>query len=214
MRREHHINRLIPENCIFYAPLTQGDLTDHISGINASYGNHPNGSVEWDSNVGAYHFYKNGAGQACCWDGLNLGFDLTADNKVIDNILVELDIYSSVDPTGNNYWNGESCWRRALVFGAYATGTHNTYFLPIPWEIYSGSFIKTNQWQHISSKKVGQIVTCWIDDIQISAVAEKVSSNAGGLTPSYVSSKISVGKNDNSSRYIDVYLKNLKIFKE
>ena len=41
------------ENCIFYAPLTQGDLTDHISGQSLIYNSN---KVTWDSTKGMYRF--------------------------------------------------------------------------------------------------------------------------------------------------------------
>lgn len=42
------------ENLVFWAPLTEGDLTDHISG--ASLVANQNASITWDSAEGAYKF--------------------------------------------------------------------------------------------------------------------------------------------------------------
>lgn len=198
---------------IFYAPLTNGDLTDHVSGVSATFGSDPNGSVTWDSNVGAYHFYKMGTGQSCYWDGLNLGLDLT-NNKVNDTITVEFDIYSTIDPTGNNNWNAESIWRRAVIMGAYTSTSQNTYFLPVSWTIYQDPLTQSDKWQHVTSICSNNTTTSSIDGVNANSItSESISRNVGTLTPSYVNNYISIGKNDNNSRFIDAYIKNIKITK-
>ena len=92
MRREQLTDSNTPtgDELIFDAPLTQGDLTDHISGSVATYGSNPNGSVVWDSTQNAYHFTKakNSYGQACMFSGLNLPIE-TSGNKVITPLRVE-----------------------------------------------------------------------------------------------------------------------------
>lgn len=60
MRREHTSSSIMPdvpfaEDLVFYAPLTEGDLTDHVSGETLIY---PSGSVNWDSTEQMYLFNK------------------------------------------------------------------------------------------------------------------------------------------------------------
>lgn len=62
MRREHTSSSITPnvpfaEDCIFYAPLTEGDLTDHISG--ASPITQSNTLFQWDSNMQMYYLESN-----------------------------------------------------------------------------------------------------------------------------------------------------------
>lgn len=85
MRREHRIitgGEIIQP--VFYAPLTQGDVTDHISGISIGTVSPNNGSYSWDSSLGAYHFIKNsGRGGAAAWKGLSMGlYDGSIRNKI------------------------------------------------------------------------------------------------------------------------------------
>lgn len=58
MKREHKdIVEVVPfrESLVFYAPLTEGDLTDHVSGQSLVY---PSGRVVFDSERGMYLFSK------------------------------------------------------------------------------------------------------------------------------------------------------------
>ena len=214
MRREHTISsESLPEGCVFYAPLSQGDLTDHISGVTASFGSTPNGEVTWDSTIGAYHFYKMGIGQSCYWNNLDLGLDFT-NNQLNDSIRIEYDIYSTIDPTGNDNWNAESTWRRAVVMGAYTSTSQNTYFLPVSWTIYQDPLTQSSKWQHITSICSNNTITTSVDGVSANSITSaSISRNVGTLTPSYVNNYISIGKNDNDSRFIDAYIKNIKITK-
>lgn len=61
MRRENNEKELpnVPfaENLVFYAPLTQGDLTDHISGVSPVQ--QSDTSISWDSSKGMYLLESN-----------------------------------------------------------------------------------------------------------------------------------------------------------
>lgn len=83
MRREYNVIDKEPlppfaENLVFWAPLTEGDLTDHISGKNLTQ---TNGTVTWDAAVGAYKFVGPNRRQLGIhiaeWSGLSLGLDVT-----------------------------------------------------------------------------------------------------------------------------------------
>ena len=75
MRREHAIiggGAPLPpfaENLVFWAPLTEGDLTDHISGETGTTS--AGASVQWDGNLGMYLLSVSttdpyGRGHDCC----------------------------------------------------------------------------------------------------------------------------------------------------
>ena len=62
MRRDEIIKGIdVPfaEYLVFYAPLTEGDLTDHISGTEASI--NPNATVQWDAASQMLHLYTANA---------------------------------------------------------------------------------------------------------------------------------------------------------
>lgn len=78
-KREHHtaqsyIEWLKSLGCVFYAPLTNGDLTDHISGQPLVV---TNGTVTWDSVENAYKFYGPNTLNTYIahWQNLNLNLD-------------------------------------------------------------------------------------------------------------------------------------------
>lgn len=83
MRREgltqqSYIDWLKSMGCVFYAPLTEFDSSDNISGQPMQQGN--NGTVTWDSNEGAWFFqdlYPNTYDVVASWQGLTLPFDTT-----------------------------------------------------------------------------------------------------------------------------------------
>lgn len=84
MRREHivksedYIEWLKSFGCVFYAPLTENDSSDNISGQPMTVGN--NGTVTWDSNENAWYFqdlYSGTNDVVASWQGLNLPFDLS-----------------------------------------------------------------------------------------------------------------------------------------
>ncbi len=63
------------ENLVFWAPLTEGDLTDHVSGASMSVNS---GTVTWDTSGG----YKcvgplRNNTYIAAWNELSLGFDIT-----------------------------------------------------------------------------------------------------------------------------------------
>ncbi|MCR4964872.1 MAG: LamG domain-containing protein [Bacteroidales bacterium] len=81
MSRRHNIltgEDLPPfsENLVFWAPLTQGDLTDHVSGVTLSV---PYGSVTWDAGSQGYKIYGPNSAKKYvgAWMNLSLGFDIT-----------------------------------------------------------------------------------------------------------------------------------------
>ena len=80
MSRRHYFQSGAPlpdvpfaKNLVFYAPLTEGDLTDHVSGVAATVAS--TATVQWDSAKGMYHIYTGVGGSSSylktiSWDNL------------------------------------------------------------------------------------------------------------------------------------------------
>ena len=69
MRRNHSIDNIpFAENLVFYAPLTEGDLTDHVSRTSMVDGNR--GTYIWDSEKKMYlfSFTNSSSGTVGYWD--------------------------------------------------------------------------------------------------------------------------------------------------
>lgn len=66
MRRSYQRNEsggeVIPDGCIFYAPLAYGDLQDHVSGVVGTIGN---GQFAWNDSMQAYMIKTTTGGQKC-----------------------------------------------------------------------------------------------------------------------------------------------------
>ena len=63
----------LPEGCIFYAPLTQGDFADHVSGATMVH-NANVGTVVWDSTYNMYKFTQTNGQRNCCIGHWNVDF--------------------------------------------------------------------------------------------------------------------------------------------
>lgn len=200
---------------IFDAPLSYGDLTDHISGNSAVYGSGINGTVNWDNSLKAYHFYKQASnGQACYWQDLNLNI-ATSSNKVTSSLCVEFDVFSYLDPLGNSTWNGENIWRRGVVLGAWTSTSQNTFWIPVDWKVYDtsapGCAAAAGVWQHIVAININQQNTTYVDNRVFTDASATIGSNAGSRNNSFISTYVSIGKLNNN--LIDAYFKNIKIYK-
>lgn len=97
MKREHiknggSIQPTIPfaENLVFYAPLTQGDLTDHISGSELQVKEYTGatGTISFDQDKQMYYFFHNYVKGYCFtkykWTGLSMG--LVPNNPSSSNL--------------------------------------------------------------------------------------------------------------------------------
>ncbi len=83
------------DDLIFYAPLTQGDTTDHISGqdIHVRHA----GTLTWDNTEGAYKFDGSAAEfySQFYWSNLSLGIDVTSANTVEYTMFAKVKIVSA-----------------------------------------------------------------------------------------------------------------------
>ncbi len=133
------------ENLVFWAPLTEGDLTDHISGVELKHTDES--YVKWDSLMNAYQFFKkrkpdyNGWDTSILFDAVNFpkglkkedtqGYTITAlcKRSYIQNYnyppYVVLGLYTNNDTwrpsiafTSNEQSSTKEQWgRRTLVYG-------------------------------------------------------------------------------------------------
>ena len=108
MRREHlSSTRVLPdipfaEDCIFYAPLTQGDLTDHISSNTLTVLSPA--TCTWDSSKNMYYFnaYNMGGWNTKFrWSGLDLG--IVSDPNNVSNLHYTVYWEGIFDKASSNY---------------------------------------------------------------------------------------------------------------
>lgn len=82
MRKEHlnTISEDIPfvENLIFHTPLTEGDLTDHVSGVSPTPGT---GGCTWDSAYDAYRIFTTAEYQHCLIYNIPDGIDFKSSEN-------------------------------------------------------------------------------------------------------------------------------------
>ena len=97
-RREHitsqsYIDWLKSLGCVFYAPLTEFETRDLISGSQMQQGN--NGTVTWDANEQAWFFqdlYANVYDVVASWQNLSLPFDIS---NIGFSLCYEINIYQN-----------------------------------------------------------------------------------------------------------------------
>lgn len=99
MIRQHHRLSDIPfsENLVFYAPLSEGDLTDHVSGN--TFHTVGNATVVFDSNIGMYLFKKSGQAYVIC-TGLELGLNESSSDFANLNCTLYFKCYFTTANTG------------------------------------------------------------------------------------------------------------------
>ena len=95
------------ESLVFWAPLTEGDLTDHISGsVGTTPSNNTNCSVTWDDNRGLYRINNRVSGFAgLWWQGLNMFPDAVNGSTLMRDIpkTIYLKVLVVTTPNGNGY---------------------------------------------------------------------------------------------------------------
>ena len=131
--REHnteqsYVDWLKSLGCVFYAPLTENESHDLISGSQMQQGN--NGTVTWDANAQAWFFqdlYANVYDVVASWQNLSLPFDIT---NIGFTLLYELNIYQNgVDSGYMGAMLPIVLGGRTLALNArYATSQLNTWY--------------------------------------------------------------------------------------
>lgn len=95
MRKEHlnTVSEDIPfvENLIFHTPLTEGDLTDHVSGVSPTPGT---GGCTWDSAYDAYRIFTTAEYQHCLIYNIPDGIDFKSSENYNFSIYTKIFINS------------------------------------------------------------------------------------------------------------------------
>lgn len=205
MRREakqqSYIDWLKSIGCVFYAPLTQGDITDHIGGGSCSNSQSGDGgTITWDPNEGAYLFRKtSGRGQAASFRNLNLNIDLS-------------ETYPHITFMYKMRFN--STTTRTLLLGGYETTNHNTKwrgFNETSW--YSG---KINTWTITSAWTLPEDATnvhLCCDDFEL-VTTNTIYNNYGTLDRTMINRMLSFGTSDTSGsgQATNLYAKDIYVF--
>ena len=126
MKREHIIssdtsNVPFAEDLVFYAPLTEGDLTDHISvTLPTSSPSGTNGSgISWDSTNSMYAFEAVSVwGYAALWDQLNMGLSDGDPITICIDVVEDVDTFNSSTTNRFNSMIGTPKWTssKAMVY--------------------------------------------------------------------------------------------------
>mgnify|MGYP003408262231 FL=1 len=88
------------ENLVFYAPLTEGDLTDHITGNTLNYTQ----GLQWDSAMGMYKF-----------DKVDKAYEMYYDVNLVD-IVGDYTLVCEYKPSSISRYN----YPVVLILGSYA----------------------------------------------------------------------------------------------
>lgn len=145
----------LPAGCVFYAPLTYNDLTDHVSGVTPSLTTTT--SVQWDSTKDMYKFIASGQRTAACHYETNQIIDLSSEDCMV---VVDM---AEVSASGNNYFASVKAGLKDFA------GYPNQYYLPHAY-YYSNTNMDTRLRRyaavyHYSTQKCD----AWLDGVQTAA---------------------------------------------
>lgn len=202
-------NPLTDPTLIFYAPMSNGDLTDHISGNSLTMVNQS--KVTWDSNVGMYRVQKETKANEMYWS-VNLRYDATTNP------------YGCQATSAQNYTM--YCWGKRLstsyynypmffIIGSYRS---NTTFNPSCMSMRQENSTAREMIQaHITRKSdtVGNFMTYHNDTLD-KFYDENLASNTRHYCNNWVTDNWErVGLNpyrDGNDSSIQIYVSNIMIF--
>jgi len=102
------------ENCVFYAPLDEGDLSDHISGT-LPHGT-SNSNITWDSEKNMYVFECSKVwGYAALWDNLNMGLSNNQPITICIDAIEDTETFSSSTTNRYNSMIGTPKWTSRIT---------------------------------------------------------------------------------------------------
>lgn len=200
-------------DCIFYAPLTEGDLTDHKSGISwipFKKNNYADGSATWDANMGAYKFYRQGGnqGQSGQWVGLNLGLNFT--NWGFSTVIRMACVDNQYDYTERSLMLGGY---KVDSTGKFVSGGANSQIVPKSQDAIPPL---TNTFYTIvciyNSTADGGMGYSMLDGVVKFSYASFTIHRNGG-NDALLNSQICIGKDDNNVRQqTNVWCKDIRIY--
>lgn len=184
--RRHYIaegEEVIPEGCVFLAPLGEGDLKDHVSGESFVVDR----QLTWNANENAYLVALGGVGTRVA--------HIVVPNMGITTKMTTVYEYKEI---------GSSNFRPAIFGSAYNGGDYLPYILPFNMGGARGS---ANQWKKFVQTWDNGAFKIWKNGILYSTATVNTTINNEcntGLSIGYV-----LGSGHSGGSY---YLKNLRIY--
>ena len=185
MSRRHYIaegGEVIPEGCVFLAPLGEGDLKDHVSGELFVV----DGQLAWNANEKAYL--------------VTLG---SADTRVAHIVVPDMGITTKMTTVYEYKEIGSSNFRPACFGAAYSGGDSYPYVLPF---VFGGARGNSNQWKKFVQTWDNGAFKAWKNGVLYNTQTINTTINSTcntGLSLGYV-----LGSQHSGSYYI----KNMRIY--
>lgn len=184
---------VLPEGCIFYAPLSQNDMTDHVSGTTGVIGN---GTFAWDSTYQAYKIKTTTGGQTCLKFNIPNRFDLYPDYCYTYNAKVFVESFSGT-----------------CDFLQLGTGTSDRDNAVSLAETHRYTGFTTGCWHWLSMTKSDTQVLFYIDGVIVRTDTTSTFPSLNcAMWNSWMSiSDIAIGGGFNSYNYT-AYIKEVSVF--
>ena len=202
---------------VFYAPLTEGDFYDHISGIEMQSGT---GTITWDSNKAAYHFLQasNNRGVVGYWDGLNLDIDIehwgitmVAEYAAVNNGTDETK-YRCVDIGGLQYplynTSGRCMVNPPLHLANYGTTTKEMHKLAIKWATSGQAYLFAQGYRSNEWKKPEEVYASWTG-LSSQCNIFKRDTN---VSDDWIKTRVSIGRCQGSPQVTNIWVRNIRIY--
>lgn len=182
---------------VFYAPLSQDDRSDHVSGTSFKNSDVNNGSATWDGGIGAYKFYKaSGRGGAVLWNNLDMGINLsTLGITLFFNVM----------------FNAQTT--RSPLLGGYVTNNNG-----IRWNgIINTEFVKTlgvwQKWLFVGNEPTSTGIEIYLNGVYSSSRGNQIV-RVRGTGDSFLNTMVSIGTSDTtgSTQATNIYAKNILVW--
>ena len=160
-KREHTIPSEPTPNYLLYMPLTQDDLTDHISGGSVVQNN----NVSWNSTAGAYEFRQSGRSsnsQIAYATGLDLPQDIFIPSF---NFVREYDVYPISSSGGSIRIMSHSSTMPNITLNNLVNINNTSHVLYLP----------RNQWGNFKEIFTGNRIIRYKNDVQVQDIVASVS---------------------------------------
>ena len=199
MKRETFANGM-PKGLVFYAPLSQSETRDLVSGVNIEMGFMGSPKMEWDNVKSAYHFTATtGYGQAYRYVVPSMGLNLESQRTV------ECTIYAEV-----LYPNLSLSVLRSVWLGGYTNGNTCTYL----WPRLDGPFGDVVNFSKAAVVYKNGIGTTYINSEVHSSTGVSFSINYTAAPVETINTLVSIGKSNTSTetQKTDCYVRNIMVF--
>ena len=177
MERRRLLDKELVKDAVFYAPLIQGDTTDHVSGNSVTIDSRA--SLSWSSSENAYLFTTPSTGyvryDGFVWQNLNLGIFRSPYNS----IEFTLNFYVKINTI--YYTGGKRAYYRGFPQMAHVTSNGYAYGCMLEWDDWVNyPYDITNLWYQYTVTCSNNVITTYIDGI--TADTKSLSINLSGYT--------------------------------